>query len=545
MRGQMRDTRTRLWVLAGVIAAAASLSPAGGCNDVPVANLERTFTLEVNSEAGTGSAVKIDFVWMVDNSTSMCEEQFALAKSFDTFTSQLKQFFSIDARVAVTTTDMQCELNSTPRIHASKGHFNQVPATHFPTSCYTKTHEECRANADCDPPGEAGLWTCHGQPLETCIVNPNGTINTTCRRLCTSDQECIDTYGDPDYICQNPGASAEGWGCLRPPQTGGCPAKLPPYLTTETLDEFKCSATVGVYSEKCFKYEQGLRGALAAVDPQGPNPEQAKSFLRDDAYLVLIFISDEDDCSTPDWLTLPEDRYDDCGLLGDVNYDMRKRPSDAIVNDINGKLNSYSVAMADKPGLVPVSAYINRFKALKADPSKVIVAAISGDSLADDEATREADRAAFVESKSDKRTCHHSTYICESAQGVAEWGHRYQELVDGFGINGHFENICSDKGIGPALQNVADLIVKVVNKVCLPKPVADPATLVVTKTLPSGEVQTLILDDPGPLGFSIRQEFAECTVNDQLLPALFFQNPPQPGEKLNITYKGDPLLGTF
>ena len=70
-----------------------------GCNTVPIENLEDSFTLTVKHSTGSGKAVAIDFLWMVDNSTSMCEEQFELSKNFDIFRDKLTNFFAIDPRV--------------------------------------------------------------------------------------------------------------------------------------------------------------------------------------------------------------------------------------------------------------------------------------------------------------------------------------------------------------------------------------------------------------------------------------------------------------
>ncbi len=60
-------------------AAICGLALLVGCNSVPVSGLEKSFTLVVEQEAGTGDPVKIDFLWVMDNSASMCDEQVSLA----------------------------------------------------------------------------------------------------------------------------------------------------------------------------------------------------------------------------------------------------------------------------------------------------------------------------------------------------------------------------------------------------------------------------------------------------------------------------------
>ena len=359
------------------IVALATVFALGACNSVPVSGLEKSFTLQVEQTQDTGDPVKIDFLWVIDNSASMCQEQVGLAQNFETFTAQLVEQFELDARVAVVNTDVHCDPQN-PEVNASMGQFSRFPAESFPPSCHQQVRTECIDDSDCENldcyeygkcDGEAGEWTCEGSPgqqLAVCIENPNGSINTSCKRLCTTDEECQTLFGDPRFICQKLSGTTDDGGCLLPPATDGCPAELPPYLTTENLDLFPCQATVGVNQLKCNRYEQGLASAFAALDPNGRNhittpiscsdsepcptpgssawnsaadgngwlqdknpqcadPKACKDqglsecgmcghvghlecvdgqcrgpnygFLRDDAYLLMVFVSDEDDCS--------------------------------------------------------------------------------------------------------------------------------------------------------------------------------------------------------------------------------------------------------
>ena len=80
--------------------------------------------------------------------------------------------------------------------------------------------------------------------------------------------------------------------------------------------------------------------ALSTVMRNGPN----SGFLRSDAYLLVIFVSDEDDCS------------DEQALAG--------QPVGACYEQ--------------REALVPVMDYVQEFQALKADPDLVRVGAIVG-----------------------------------------------------------------------------------------------------------------------------------------------------------------------
>ncbi len=502
------------------------------CNSSPVENLEKSFTLKVEQSSGTSDPIKIDFLWVIDNSTSMCEEQLSLTRSFDQFTSKLEDFFRIDPRVAVTSHDMQCDVNDSS-IASAGGVFNTIPASKFPPACFESRVRLCATNSDCanmdcvvrgecdidDPDctceGALGEWSCEGAGrTASCRINPNGTVNTQCTRACQTTEECRAVFDDDSYVCQHTTSSRSGWaGCVRPPRTAECPNEVPPVLDGTTLDYFACAATLGVNQERCFLYEQGLNAALAALDKAGSNAQQAQDFLRDDAYLVLIFISDEDDCSVAPNRTINiEDDRDTCALLP--------------TTEVGGPL-------------APVGHFVNRFKSLKQDPGRVIVAAIAGDSTLESPAEVAADRSLYVESKGSPKTCYHQSYICLSGNGKADYGARYLELTESFGPNGVFTNICDDEGVGPALEAIADTIINVLNKVCLPRPVLDG--LVVERTNADGS-KVALTEGSGPGTYSIVEGAEDCVVDGVFMPAIAFGDPPTAGEEIIVTYEGDPQL---
>ena len=656
-----------------------------GCNEVPIASLEKSLSIQVERNTGTGEPIKIDFLWVIDNSSSMCEEQVSLAGNFETFRYKLNKLFELDPHIAVVTNDMHCDPDN-PEIKASMGQFSTLPAGGFPPACQVKVIKACTTDSDCEGldatfgGASDGEWDCQTALNASCVTNPNGSVNTECKRRCTTDEECQDLFGDDRYECLKVGGQAD-WGCLLPPKTEDCPDELPAIIDTSNIDLFPCLATVGVNQNKCFHYEQGLASALAALDPLGDNAAQAGELLRPDAYLVIIFVSDEDDCSAAQ--SIHEDYYDTCALLPTL----------------------------DEGGpLVPVAHYANRFKALKADPSKVIVAAIAGDAVvpsgpqstsqmlvtvrnslllaaedctrkcvegtwsasvggcipdkegdcqigdwddftktcepnpqgdietfadgttskptcaadtvdaadpsipvsgcvdglcvtaedeelrvamvgimeelldaegavffADpqnpsgeeiaafdavflaDEATPTEDelallreayvatvRQAYIHSKSSPYDCYETTYVCESDDGRADWGSRYFELADRFGPNGIFTNICASEGIGPALDSIAQKIINIVNRVCLPKPVLDMSSLKVTKTYKPGDSDELVTEElvlgEGPGTYQIVPGGEDCRVGDQYLDAIIFGDEPVPDEKITVTYQGDPLL---
>lgn len=491
------------------------------CNTTPVADLEKSFTLAVEAKQGGADGVKIDFLWVVDNSTSMCEEQRALGVNFETFRSSLETNFTVDARIAVTTVDAQCDNNGTT-VFAAKGKFNQHVNHTAPFACtqtvrkYCANDDDC-AGLDCSELGQCdsdGTWKCARPNIDQCIENPNGSFNSACRRTCTSDTECQQLFGNPAYRCLTPQGNS---GCVLPPPTDGCPDEMPVYLEknaqVDNTDLFRCIANVGVEQANCLRYEQPLRTAYMALDPTGANADQAASFLRPDAYLVVIVVSDEEDCSVADGRdnVIQETAAFRCGLFD--------------TTDNGGPL-------------VPAGHFVNRFKSLKSDPSKVIVATIAGDSLATNPADKDAEREAYIASKSAPRDCNASTYICDSAEGVADYGARYHEFADSFGPNGTFQNICDEGGMEKALLAIADTIIAVVNRLCLPKKVL--AGLEVSRTR-NGET-TVLTQGHGEGTFDIIPAAEDCAVDGELMPALIFGDPPKPGDQIQVNYQGDPEL---
>ena len=566
------------------------------CNSVPVSNLSKSFSQVVQQSSGTDQPIKIDFLWMVDDSTSMADEQRELANNFSVFTDKLKGLFQLDPRVAVVPTDMQCD----PSSFLSKGHFNTTPYTGLSVALERNVIKPCVQDSDC---GDNYVCDFNYPNNISCLRNPNDSpfhqsVNSKCRRTCSTDQECKDAFG-PDYQCLMPGQESSG--CVLPPATKGCPDTLPPVLSGKNLDLFPCMATVGLNQNNCYKYEQGLRSVFTALQADGPNKasldctdaqeKQGKCtrFLRPDAYLVIVFVSDEDDCSAPDG-SIAFENYNTCTTLPDQYH--------------GGPL-------------IPVSQYVNLFKSLKNDPSKVIVAAIGGDAklpepppdlskLSCEDCTKwnsivcpddpanpigsdckppvvhdfcqdanygpgsckltcdaspevqhqrfqnEAEQSYFC-AKSDPHTCYNTSHICESSNGAADWGRRYQELTQAFGPNGLFTNICGAQGIGAALDQIAKQIIAVVNKLCLPQPVLDPSKLVVTRTRTdpnTGALTTETLkryDQPNniPSGMYYIEaaggEDCKDPNSGQERPALIFGDPPTPGERITATYQGNPL----
>lgn len=379
------------------------------CNNVPVEGIYDNLQTLVHYTMPRKKVIKIDFLWLIDNSSSMCQEQNSLAVNFQKFTQKLSDFSNMDMRLAVTTTDIYSD--------DKKGCFMHSPAKQYPPACEVNVYRECYDDTTCDDlKNQYGPdWVCKKPQQLAKVLNNNGSVNSYCHKGCSEDKQCSD-YFDPDYICNTaPGNE----GCLKPPQTTGCPdaAALPTVLDNSNKQYFHCIATVGADQSKAANLESGIKAVWLALSKSedicdtnncnvcdlypkikidkkinyinGLLPELDKAiqssgdsgkkdyytkvknyyktcltriqkckyfvnpiesnFLRDDAYLVIIFISDENDCSPDDGKSFTFEQTKTCSF--------------------------------DTNTLAPVKKYINRFKTLKDDPSKLILVGLFGDAL--------------------------------------------------------------------------------------------------------------------------------------------------------------------
>jgi hypothetical protein len=120
---------TRVIVLAAVCAVVVL-----ACNEVPVRNLTTSYQVQIQELRDRGKPAKLDVLWVIDDSPSMCQEQQALATSFRTFLEVFQRFTSIDMRVAVTSTNV-CVKDPRKPDEAVRGKFLYSPATAFPPDC--------------------------------------------------------------------------------------------------------------------------------------------------------------------------------------------------------------------------------------------------------------------------------------------------------------------------------------------------------------------------------------------------------------------------
>jgi hypothetical protein len=183
-------------------------------------------------------------------------------------------------------------------------------------------------------------------------------------------------------------------------------------------DVFACIAALG--SEGC-SFEHPFASLLRALGADGAAPPTA-GFLRPDAALVVVFVTDEDDCSAP--------------------------PRTGMA-DLSGTCRS-----AEDGKLLKVSDVAARLKALKGgDDRRIIVAAITGPPdhyvVRPTTPTLQDDPSQWPEVAP---SCQTSTYAFPAV--------RIAELVSAFGGNGVFHSYCEDpaNGLKTVAARIADVL---------------------------------------------------------------------------------------
>jgi len=230
----------------------------------------------------------------------MCQEQLGLARAFPSFSQHLISRADADLHVAVTSPDV---LLSTTQ----SGMFNTTTTAEFAPPCFEMKRFPCTEDADCAlSHGEA--WECKPSPYESGEHNLNWSINSRCVFRCGSDEDCCmhfgaapgtsnDVSGECAHECRYVSETGPA-GCLPLAETAACSAVSPAVLTSDSLELFACiSKPSHGLSESSALSHQGMRAAWRALDASGPNSNQAEAFLRDGAFLLILFVSRNDDAS--------------------------------------------------------------------------------------------------------------------------------------------------------------------------------------------------------------------------------------------------------
>jgi hypothetical protein len=245
--------------------------------------------------------------------------------------------------------------------------------------------------------------------------------------------------------------------------------------TGDISDVFSCIALLG---ENGCGFEHQFESVLRALGADGaPAPASNAGFLRDDAYLAIILITNEDDCSAPpnsDLFDNPDPNNPIGSMYGPLqSYRCNEfghlcagqRPPRQPPGEVD--LTGMCVSAEGEGKLLHVADVVAAMKSVKADPSKVLVAAIAGPNnpykvnIGPSQVKGDPSQWPYVE---------HS--CVENTAEYADPSVRIQQWVEAFGGNGVFETLCAPDFSG-ALTRIAEAIGKKIGSPCVTGTVLD------------------------------------------------------------------------
>lgn len=402
--------------------------------------------------------------------------------------------FGVGPRCRATCTDAGCSATDCANVG--------YPTDRCERACGTSTCQGfCQAYLGSAVPcttvcAKAGQETCSaycaGGTVDPAEVAVDGTFpgqrflcEAACQGATSCDDRCVAEFreeGEQPYHCMYPADDPAMAGCALEPIGPKCPPGVPTILTRQVARDYaarwrqgewrgepswqgladadlerrvlarllQCQAFVGADQLICNNQEQGLRAAWLALDPNGENRDQATQFHREDASLVVVVISDEDDCSAPEYEKSPgqfdnvvrPENYSRCACLRDESGCLNGGQCDPAACLTGDEFD------AAKCPLLATSQFVTRLRGLKGDPAKVMFAAIVG-GVVPGSATSPSDDATAIRQRYYDCKCDLEaprtapmTYACLSDLGQADQGDRYAATVTGFGDRGWFGNIC-------------------------------------------------------------------------------------------------------
>ena len=514
MRSTDRDSVSAIPASTAVAVALLAAVGLGGCNDHPLLHLQRSVAIVRDVPHAAVERTKLDLLWVIDNSGSMCQEQANLTRNFEVLAGELADR-NVDIQIGVVTTDV--------RDPAQAGRLQNVPATEHNLSCDQPCGSDdacgggclcgvphirrCEDDAAClagercvaAPGGTGGIGAavrhcaaaCDPIGVDLCGAQVRASQVLTCQRheLAPTGGLCMLTPCGVDADCaggerQRCMPAEDGGSYCRkvaptgeaqcPPPTCDCPQELPTFVSSlsdpQTLErEFRCIASVGTQGDRDEKGLEAMRKALSPqmTGPGGPNA----GFLRDDAHLAVAFLTDEDDCS--DAVQTCDDPGAACqicpaggvpcrGLTQDDRMICEDDPTDGvswcrIPSPESGRCHEL------QDFLVPISDYAEHLQSLKPAGLRVIVAGIVGPPPNADGATSGGPGPDAGDP------------TCASPTGLALSGGRYIDLIDRFGELSTWSSICAedteDGEFTEALQRIADVFdVALGAPICLDRP---------------------------------------------------------------------------
>jgi hypothetical protein len=227
---------------------------------------------------------------------------------------------------------------------------------------------------------------------------------------------------------------------------------------------FSCIAALG---DLGCGYEHPLQAARRALY-DSVTPEN-NGFLRPDAYLGIIILSDEDDCSAD----IDSDLFSDDASFEGTGASFRCAQAGHLCDGKSPPVATFATSLAgctsnENGRLLKVAEIVTSIRALKPRPDdQIIVAAITG-------WTEDWPRSAYRYDRFGNVDVDYLP-LCMGVNGIATPAVRIKQFVEAFGANGSMHSICADD-FSLAMHTIGEKLALVVKNPCIDVPLADTSS---------------------------------------------------------------------
>jgi hypothetical protein len=205
---------------------------------------------------------------------------------------------------------------------------------------------------------------------------------------------------------------------------------------------FSCMAQLGTVG---CGYEHQLQSIRVALDEQ--LTPQNKGFLREEALLAIVIITDEDDCSAP----IDSDLFTDDASFPMTSASFRCSQVGHLCSGKSPPVGVFDDALENctaNPGgrLIKVAEIVDSIRAVKKRPDQqILVSGVFGWPAGTGARYRYVQASYGID----------VAPICESPNGEAAVGLRLKAFVESFGASGSFFSICNGD-FSPALKAIGE-----------------------------------------------------------------------------------------
>ena len=226
--------KNKLLALGCVALTSAALFSGVACNDHEIAPFTKSLSAGKNQNIGAGTARAVDILFVIDNSNSMVEEQQGLDKNFGVFLEKLNTA-NANFRLAAVSTS------------------------------YTGSHMSFVTNA---------------LDEGASVLSSDSTINVEDIKA-----KCLEYFGEK--------GSKKTWVDYEDFKDKSAEER-----SKEVKDLFRCQAIMGVTGDGTEKGLASMKSALENKRDVSNINDVVKNFKRPGSILTIVFVTDENDCST-------------------------------------------------------------------------------------------------------------------------------------------------------------------------------------------------------------------------------------------------------